>query len=179
MLFASPDVATVFGLLGVISGSLWGLLRSTRSIVAVQALCTGSFALHYLLLGAHTGAAMNALTLVQVAVVLCLRRGRISSLAYWSTIPVMGALTLYTWAGAPSVFAALGLTTASLGRWQTEVLRLRIFFVACSLCWFAHNAIVGSSFGMATDTISLASNMWGLWRHLKRSVPDERVSTAS
>ena len=163
MFFDGVPLSSLFGFAGVIFGSSWGFMRSRQQIVAVQALCTLSFTIHFYLLGAYSGSAMNALTLIQVAIALTGSRGLAARWSYWATMPVMGLLTVMTWNGPSSAAAAAGLSMAALGRWQTDIRNLRLFFVACSLCWFCHNLIVGSPFGMATDCISLATNLYGLW----------------
>jgi hypothetical protein len=38
--------------------------------------------------------------------------------------------------------------------------------VLCSLGWAGHNAIVGSPFGLASDTMCFVSNLWRLRNEL-------------
>ncbi len=161
----------LFGAAGVIAGSSWGLLRNRRAILLVQGLGTAFFALHYLMLGAYSGAAMCGTTLLQNATALPERRTRLLKVLFWLSVPMMVALTALTWNGIASAGAAFGLAMATLGRWQTETARLRVFFVFCALGWAVHNLAVGSPFGLASDTMTLATNLWRLWQGRERRVP--------
>ena len=67
-----------------------------------------------------------------------------------------------TWNGMASAGAAFGMAMATLGRWQKDTFKLRWFFVLCSLGWGAHNTVVGSPFGLASDTMCFVSNLWRL-----------------
>ncbi|HSK41427.1 MAG TPA: YgjV family protein [Arenibaculum sp.] len=176
-------LASLFGLAGVAFGASWGLFRTKRSIITIQTGCTFSFLTHYLLLGASSGAAMNVLNLVQLAVAFSGRRGPVARTLYWSTLPAVAVLTVLTWSGPASLGAAFGMTMATLARWQTDMLRLRLFFVLCIGGWATHNAIVGSPFGLTTDAIGLSTNLWGLYllvrerRHAAR--PPVPIPTAA
>lgn len=156
------SLASLFGLMGVAFGVSWGLFRTKRSIVTIQAGCTLSFLTHFLLLGAFSGAAMNVLTLVQLAVAFSGRRGPVARALYWSTLPGIAAMTALTWSGPASLGAAFGMTMATLARWQTDMLRLRLFFVLCVCGWATHNVIVGSPFGLTSDAVGLSTNLCGL-----------------
>ncbi|WP_207481005.1 YgjV family protein [Arenibaculum pallidiluteum] len=154
----------LFGAAGVIAGSSWGLLRNRYAMLMVQGLGTAFFGLHYLVLGAHSGAAMCLTTLMQNATAIPRERTPLLKVLFWLTVPVMAALTALTWNGLASAGAALGLSMATLGRWQTDVVRLRVFFIFCAFGWALHNITVGSPFGLASDTMTLTTNLWRLWQ---------------
>lgn len=158
----------LFGAAGVIAGSSWGLLRKRRAILLVQGTGSFFFMLHYILLGAYSGAAMCVPTLIQNASALPDRRTRLTKVLFWSTVPLMAVLTVLTWNGIASAGAAFGLAMATFGRWQTETARLRVFFVFCAMGWAMHNLTVGSPFGLASDTMTFATNLWRLWQDRTR-----------
>jgi hypothetical protein len=155
-------LADVFGLAGVIAGSSWGFMKDRRAILGIQALATVMFATHYGLLDAWSGAAMCAVTLVQIAASIPQRRNRATTALFWVTVPMMALLIVLTWNGIASAGAAFGMAMATLGRWQTDVFKLRGFFILCALGWACHNLTVGSPFGLASDTMCLVSNLWRL-----------------
>lgn len=159
-------LAETFGITGVIAGSSWGFLKSRRAILAVQAFATVMFGIHYGLLGAWSGSAMCAVTLVQAMASLPERRNRATTILFWSTVPMIALSTVLTWNGLASAGAAFGMAMATLGRWQTDTFKLRGFFILCSMGWATHNTIVGSPFGLASDTMCFVSNLWRLRNEL-------------
>jgi hypothetical protein len=150
-------LAEIFGLAGVVAGSSWGFLKDRRAILGIQAFATVMFGIHYGLLGAWSGAAMCVLTLVQAVASLPEQRNRATTILFWSTVPMIALLTVLTWNG---------MAMATLGRWQKDTFKLRWFFVLCSLGWAGHNTIVGSPFGLASDTMCFVSNLWRLRNEL-------------
>ena len=72
----------------------------------------------------------------------------------------MAALTVWSWEGRHSLFAALGTVIACCGRWQTDKARFRTLILACSLLWFAHNLVVRSVPAMASDLFLLGRGAW-------------------
>lgn len=155
--------AHLFGATAVASAATWGLLRHRRAMLAGQMAQAFSFATHFALIGAYTGAAMCALSLAQLTFALA-DRSRLSVFAFWSTAPAIAALTIMTWHGWASGGAALGLALATAGRWQRDPTRLRWCFTAACFAWGWHNAMVASLFGLMTDMFILATNAWRLWR---------------
>ena len=153
-------LADLFGIAGVIAGSSWAMFRHRRTILLVQGSATLFFALHYGLIGAVSGATMCAMTLLQTASALPERHTRWTTGLFWATVPMMIVLTALTWNGIASAGAAFGLTMATLGRWQSDTLRLRMFFVLCAMGWAVHNITVGSPFGLVSDTMCFATNLW-------------------
>ncbi|MCW2238866.1 YgjV family protein [Azospirillum canadense] len=157
-----PEIsaAMLFGVAGVCFGASWALFRSKKAIIATQALCSASFITHYMLIGAVSGASMSSLSLSQSLMIGLWRRSRAMTVLYWSTLPAMMVLTALTWHGPASLASGLGLTLAACGRWQTSVLRLRLFFVAGSLAWIVHDTLVGSPFGCTANIVNLCFNLW-------------------
>lgn len=159
-----PEIsaAMLFGVAGVCFGAIWALFRSKKAIIATQALCSASFITHYLLIGAVSGASMSSLSLSQSLMIGLWRRSRVMTVLYWSTLPAMMVLTALTWNGPASLASGLGLTLAACGRWQTSVLRLRLFFVAGALAWIVHDTLVGSPFGCTANIVNLCFNLWAI-----------------
>ena len=42
---------------------------------------------------------------------------------------------------------------------------MRLVFLFCSANWVMHNSLVGSVFGLTSDTIALTTISYGLWRN--------------
>lgn len=172
------EPANLAGFVALGSSVTWPLLRGRRSILGVQVAGSLLFALHYLLLGAPTAAAMCVMGALQgiALVVLIGRRKRIGAVG--ATLAVSAAVTALTWTGLPSLLSQMGQLMSAVGRLQMDTQRLRLWFLASVGFWVTHNLMVGSVFGLASDTLSLTSLLLGLWRNRARPAPALRDATA-
>jgi Bacterial inner membrane protein len=160
--------ATFAGALGVMANCAWPLQRERRVILALQ--CAGSimFGLHYLLLGAPTAAAMCVASVVQgvSAVAISGRRLRLSIFA--ATIVGGLGVTIATFAGVTSVLAQTGSLLTATGRLQRSAQSIRWCFLAAEVFWTSHNLLVGSPWGLTSDTLGVTMLAIGLWRGRKQ-----------
>jgi hypothetical protein len=165
------EPANLVGAIALVTTCTWPLLRERRAILAVQVTGAVLFALHYLLLGSPTAAAMCALGVVQGLAVLLLPRREWRIAAVSATVLVSLAATATTWSGLASLFSQLGGIAGAAGRLQSDTQRLRLFFLLSVVFWCAHNLIVGSVFGLFADALSLTGLLLGLWRNRTPSLP--------
>ena len=70
-----------------------------------------------------------------------------------------------------SALSAAGFILATLGRWQTAIGTMRLFFLTATLIGAGHNALAGSVFGLASDAMNMAGHGWSLWRAGARRRP--------
>lgn len=165
----------VLGALGLCLGFASGAMTGRERILYVSAACATCFGLDYLRLGASTGAAMCALSVLQG--LASARFGGAARRPAWfgpffatSAMAVL-VLTVATWSGWPSAFAGIGALCAIRARFQADAMAMRWNFVGASLAWAGHNILVASPFALACDLVTLA----GLFLALRRG---ERRRTA-
>lgn len=160
----SLHLSTVVGALAVAVNSSWPTLRSRKRILAVQAVGSSLFGLHFLLIGSGTAAAMCAAGIIQgVTAAVVARRGvRLGIVG--ATLLAGAAVTALTWRGLPSGFAQAGGLLSASGRLQRDAQRLRWFFLGSEMCWTTHNLMVGSPWGLTSDAVAVTMLTAGLWR---------------
>ncbi|CAO3416822.1 YgjV family protein [Azospirillum endophyticum] len=158
----SPVAAT--GIAGLSAATLSTLLGGRRAILLAQATASSLFLLHFLLLGAHTGMMMCGLGLIQMAVRVHRKPCRALGLLYALTVPAALAVAALSWQGPMSALSAGGFLLATLGRWQTAVGRMRLFFILATLVGSGHNLLAGSVFGLVSDAMGLTGHCVSLWR---------------
>lgn len=164
-LLAAISPVDIMGAAGIALGSSWALFRRRQAILACQAMGSFSFSIHYLLLGSTTAAIACAMSVLQSVAGYSGRRPAWLGPFYVATYAVVLVGTCATWHGLPSFFVADAALFAALGRWQTNPQRMRLVFFACSTNWVVHNSMVGSAFGLMSDTIALSTISFGLWRN--------------
>ena len=176
---ALSEPANIAGFVALGSSVTWPLLRRRKAILAVQVAGSLLFGLHYLLLGAVTAAAMCVMGALQgVALVLLIdRRQRIG--VVWLTMAIGALVTAFTWTGLPSLLSQGGQAVSAIGRLQLDTQRLRLWFLASVGFWCTHNLIVGSVFGLASDTLALTSLLLGLWRNRAAAATAPRLRDAA
>ena len=160
----TPHLSTVVGALAVAVNSSWPVLRNRKRILAVQAVASSLFGVHFLLIGSGTAAAMCAAGIIQgVTAAVFVRRGvRLGIVG--ATLLAGMATTLLTWRGLPSAFAQAGGLLSASGRLQRDAQRLRWLFLGSEMCWTTHNLMVGSPWGLTSDAVALTMLTAGLWR---------------
>lgn len=171
---AVVDLPNALGYAGTATGMMWPLCRGRTSILIAQIVSNILFTLHYLMLGADTGAALSVLSVLQAAAAIPLGERPGFRYVYLATLPVIAGTLALTWNGAPSVFASLGTALVSLGRYQTDIYRMRLVLFAAGPGWFIHNLIVWSVPGMTTDALCATLNarvLIRMFRERTRAVP--------
>lgn len=156
--------ADLAGAAGFVLVALWPWLSGRRALLAGQGASAGAFAVHYLLIGALTGAAMSGLSVVQVATAWPDDRAGWHRAVYAATVPALAVLTASTWAGWPSACAAAGMALATVARWSRSALVLRVLFLAAGACWVAHDLLTGSAFGLLADLLCMVGLVVGALR---------------
>lgn len=157
--FLAAPLALGIGLVGTIGGMCWPLFRSRLGMLLAQFTTNLCFALHYALLGAETGSAMNLLAGAQVAAAIPLGTRPGFRLVYLAVLPFIAAGVVLTWNGVPSAYAALGFAFVSLARYQTDVRAFRLIMAVAIPFWFGHNVAVASVPGMVADVVGMTLNL--------------------
>ncbi|WP_148219313.1 YgjV family protein [Azospirillum sp. B510] len=165
------SVAQLFGFCGTLGGMLWPFFRSRTGMLLVQLVPCLCFALHFAMVGAPTGAALNGLAALQVAAALALGSRPGFRIVYLAILPVIALAMALTWTGVPSAFAAAGTALISIARYQTEVTRFRGTMLVALPCWFLHNCLVGSLPAMVSDLTGIVVNGWKLLRGSRLAPP--------
>jgi hypothetical protein len=160
----------IFGSLGLTLGFIAGLMPRRAWMLGGSAACAACFGAHYLTLGALTGTAMCAISVVQSLVSLtCLgapNRNVWVHPLFAATTLIAAWLTITTWNGTPSACAALGALLATAARLNAAPQTMRLLFLGASLCWAGHNLLVGSVFGLTCDLLTILGLGIALWRAL-------------
>ena len=162
--FTTLPPATYAGALAVAVNCSWPLQKSRRLILALQTASALLFGLHYLLLGAPTAAAMNAAGVIQAVSAAMIGNRRLRLSIFGATILASLATTIATFAGATSVLAQTGGLFSALGRLQRGTQAIRWCFLGSEVFWVSHNLLVGSRWGLTSDTLAVTTLAIGLWR---------------
>ncbi len=130
--------------------------KDKRSFLLVLMLCGASlFVVHYLLLGAWTGAAMYVLSAAR-AYVFRLRdthawiNRRATMLVFILAFWIAG---VWSWEGSVSLLPILSMTVECIALWSDDTKRFRRWMLLSPAGWVFYGIAVGSYAGIATSAI--------------------------
>lgn len=152
---------------------LWAQQKGQRALLLkVQFLGSAIWIAHYILLGAYTGAAINALGMVRAVVCYYNDRGWAKS-RLWLVLFLLlyAASPLLTWDGWHCLLlgAAMMLTTVAL--WVRNMTVNRVLFLLNSPLVLVYNLLARSYSCAAIEAVAFVSFAAALWRfdiHPKR-----------
>ena len=168
---ADDPRAAMAGLAGMVCLAAWPLFRNRSSMLATYIGNNFAFAIHYGLLHHWTAVLMNGLMGVQTVAAIWLERWPWLRWPYFALMPALGAASLATWHGLPSVMAAAATALSTLGRMQRNDIVLRTLLLASTPCWTAHDLMVGSLPGLVADLLSMTIGATMLIRRLLANAP--------
>lgn len=164
--------AQLIGFVAVAINILTFQVNDRRKMLNIGAVAAAIYTVHFYLLGAYTGSAMNALGGVRDAITARVTPSRKNIWLLMSLILAAVAATCVTWHGVISILPLLGTTLNAISFWNKNPTTIRRLYLAAPPAWFAYNAIVHSYPGILIEVIMILSNLVGQYRfdqRLKRS----------
>ena len=161
------ELATVFGALGILSNTLWPLLKRRQFLLIGQVIAALFMCIHFSLLNAYTGSVVMLLAALQASLAIPLESHPKFNSVYFASILLTPVVCWFTWQGSVSIFSSLALIFFCIGNLQINLKRLRIFLLLCIFSWIGHNILVSSYAGLISNSLALMTSMYSLIRELK------------
>lgn len=123
------------------------------------------FTLHFGLIGAVTGAAMNVVNIFR-SVVFTHGNQRWARGRHWLYIFLAAFIIagIYSWQGWYSILPIVAMTTGTLAFWMKDTHRIRRIALISPVSWLAYNTISGSYPGMVVEVMILMSIILAMLR---------------
>lgn len=163
------DIATVFGVFGVIANTLWPLIKRRKFLLMGQVIACALMCTHFLLLGAMTGALVMLVAGIQATLAIPLESHPKFKTVYLFSLLLTPVVCWYSWQGMPSIFSSLALLFFCIGNLQVNTKRLRVFLILCLFGWVGHNLVVGSYPALVSNGLALLTSVYGLVRETMSS----------
>jgi hypothetical protein len=161
------ELATLFGILGIVSNTIWPLLKTRKYLLFGQVTAAIFMCVHFSLLNAFTGAAIMLLAALQASLAIPLESHPKFKSVYVASIVLTPLVCWATWQGIASVFSSLALVFFCIGNLQVNIKRLRIFLLMCIFGWIGHNILVSSYPGLISNGLALMTSIFALVREFK------------
>ena len=155
----------ILGLIAFVLSVLTFQQNTHKRIVLMQLLANTCFAIHFYLIGAYTGALLNAIGLARSAVYICKDQKWASSdwwIVFFSALCV--AACVYTWQGPLSLLPVCAMILTSIAFGIDNPKRTRQFSFPSSPLWLIYNLVNHSWGGALTECFNITSIIIGMLR---------------
>lgn len=158
----SPELAQGFGWGAALVGMLSYQAKSREQVCLMLALSCLLWVIHYIGLGAVSGAIFNSIGLVRGLIAMgrspLVRRGLLLF------IPLLWCVAYLTAQQPLDYVPAIAMTMSTLAQSSSRTLRLRLFMALSSPPWLAYAFITGSQGGVANELLNMSSAGIALYR---------------
>lgn len=122
------------------------------------------YTIHFFMLGAVTGAAMNLVGALRCYTFYKVKPTEHHQWVLWFFIAVAVSAAAVTWQGPVSLLAMFGTIFSGIASWHKKPKFIRRFALSAPPMWFSYNAISGSYPGMFIEVTMFISNLVGQYR---------------
>jgi len=146
-------------------------LNKRKSMLNWQLWSNFLFSIHFFLLGAYTGSALNFVGAGRSYTFNKYRHKKWSAVIFWGFIGIFILAGALTWQGPLSILPVIGMVSGAFAYWQHGTRHIRTLSLIAPPAWFIYNAFNHSYAGMVTEIVIIASILIGKYRHDRYSRP--------
>ena len=163
------DIATVgqiFGIVLSVVGFFVFLAKTRQGILIAKLICDAGYCVQQLMLGANTGAMINAIAVLRDLVFYHRTDKKWAAHRFWLYffLLVMGLSPVLTWMGPVSILPAAGSVIAVFAFYCKEPKHTRILGLLAMIPWMIYSMIITNYGLMITTVIQIVSALLGLIR---------------
>ena len=161
-------IAQIAGVLGTSMIFISFIARKRRTILLGKFTADILWMIHYLLIGAYSGAALNVLAIGRETVFYNKEKKWASS-RFWLYLILALTVTscLLTWEGALSLLPMIGSCCAVVSYWCTNPLHIRLLAIPAQSLWMIYGGLHGSVPTIVSNIIAMTAIGIGLYRDVK------------
>ncbi len=159
-------IAQIIGFCGLALNGLSFQQKKRKGILSFQICAAAMFIVHYILLGAYTGAVLNFLGLLRSLVFINNDKKWAKSPAWLGVfIVVFSVASVATWVDWYSFLPATAMILTTVSYWLKNETKIRLVTFPSSPCWLVYNIITGSIAGIATEAVVMISLIVAIVRY--------------
>ena len=154
--------------------------NNRKTMLRLMMVAAFLFSVHFFMLGAMTGAAMNLLNVFRSYIFANREDKSWAKHDWWLYVFLLLVVVLgiFSWDGYYSALALFALAVQTFAFWSKNTNVIRLISLIVPPCWFTYNLIVGSIPGMVTEVMILTSLLVGIYRFdIKKQPAKKRSST--
>ena len=162
-----------FGILAVILGFISYQMKNSKTVLLFQISVCAVFSLHYLLIGAMSGFALNLLCLLRN--ITYYFKGKWIIMDPFVTVfftVIMGFVGVMSWQGYPSVFVIIGMMVNTVGMSFRDAQNMRKSILISSPLVILYDILVSSYGGILYESVVIVSSIVGIVLSKQRTSPN-------
>lgn len=164
-------------LIGFVAAALaFVVFQSNRRhrMLLLQVAANILWTIHFHLLGATTGSAINLTTSVRNSTYYLVGKNRNPLIPSLFGVAFI-AITALAWEGPRSLLPLIGTLIGTIAFWQMKTNHIRLIALASPSLWLVYNVLSGSYAGIVSDVLVIASIALGIYRFdIKPFIRSER-----
>lgn len=147
--------------------------KKRKSILLVQSTSFVFWIIHFILLGAYTGAALAGVAAARLVLFSFKTKSNWvgKPVVMWGFIFIAIISTVLTASSWWAVFALIGGVFATIASWQNNQQRIRALFIPSHVFWTTYDLLAGSYGGAVSETLLGLSALVGFLRKNKNHAP--------
>ncbi len=174
----SPEIAQALGWAAALVGMLSYQAKTREQVCFMLAASCLLWTVHYIGLGAMSGAIFNTIGLVRGLIAMgrspLVRRGLLLF------IPLLWLVAYLTARQPLDYVPAIAMTMSTLAQSSSRTLRLRLFMALSSPPWLAYAFVTGSQGGIANELLNMSSAGLSLFRfHFRPWLAERKARSAA
>ena len=145
-------------------------IHDKKKLIIVQSVATGLICIQYILIGAYSGFALNAVCLIRNFFFYHREKKFFSArIIPYAFALIMAAVSAFSWDGLHSLLIVGGLmiNTVCLGVCSTQNIRKSILLTSSMI--IVYNIFEGSYSGIISESISILSALIGIIRYRRKT----------
>ncbi|MCL2513764.1 MAG: YgjV family protein [Oscillospiraceae bacterium] len=141
--------------------------KKRRGIIVFQIFCSAFFALHFYLLGAYTGCAMNVLGGLRSTVYSYSEEKKWAKHNFWPVLffIVFLAAGILTWKNIWSLLPTFAMCLSTISLWLRDPKKIRFLTSPTLPCWLVYNLMNKSIAGFITEIFTIISMATAIIRY--------------
>jgi hypothetical protein len=154
----------LIGFIGVLVSITIFQVNKRKKMLRLSLAATLLYTLHYVLIGAFSGAAMNLVGAARAYTYFEIKpdRKHRGVLVFFILVAIFASVV--TWHGYISLLPLLSSISGTIAFWKVKPSSIRRWSLIGPPLWFTYNFMVGSYPGMLIDSIMFVSNLIGEYR---------------
>ena len=159
-------IAQIFGMAGILAFIMLYQFNDMKKVLKTKMVMDVLWASHYLLLGATSAFAVNAICLVRECVFINDDKKIFKSRIWlWIFIAFNIVSAILTWKGYFSILPAMTSTLATISFKQKSVKVARVIGITNNVMMFIYDIFVGSYMGLIAESLAFLAVVVAIFRN--------------
>lgn len=169
--FLTSNTPQIIGFIALILGVASYQFKLRTKILLTQGAANFLWAIHFYLIGAFTGSALNFVALGRNYTFVKYRNKFPGPILPSLFIVIFVAAVIFSWQGYLSLLPLGGMILGTLAFWHKNPTIIRLLSLFCSPMWFVYNLLSGSYPGIIIEMFIFSSILIAIIRYdiLKKS----------